>query len=130
LGGLENANTVPTTVTEMMLQSFQGTMRIFPNWPSGSNAKFADLRAYGAFIVSSAIQSNAVQYVGVMSEDGGPFTLSNPWPNQSMVVYRNGVNVGVLSGASVTIQTCANDIVFVAPQGTSYASILTMVNTY
>jgi hypothetical protein len=129
-GGIENANTVPTTVTEMMLQSFQGTIRIFPNWPSGSNAKFADLRAYGAFIVSSAIQSNAVQYVGVKSEDGGPFTLSNPWPNQSMVVYRNGVDVGVLSGASVTIQTCANDIIFVAPQGTSYASILTMVNTY
>ena len=29
------------TVAEMMLQSFQGTiLRVFPNWPSGSNAKF------------------------------------------------------------------------------------------
>jgi hypothetical protein len=128
-GGIENANTVPSTVTEMMLQSFQGILRIFPNWPSGSDAKFANLRSYGAFIVSSAIRSNVVQYVRVVSESGGPFTLSNPWPSQSMVVYRNGV-AGALSGASVTIQTSANDSIFVAPAGTSYASILTMVNAY
>ena len=129
-GGIENLNTVPSTVTEMMLQSFQGILRVFPNWPSGSDAKFASLRSYGAFIVSSAIQSNVVQYVRVVSESGGPFTLSNPWPSQSMVVYRNGVDAGALSGASVTIQTCANDSIFVAPEGTSYVSILTMVNAY
>jgi hypothetical protein len=129
-GGLENLSTVPVTVTEMMLQSFQSILRIFPNWPSGSNAKFANLRAYGAFLVSSAIQSNSVQYVRVVSENGGPFTLSNPWPSQPMVVYRNGVDAGVLSGTTVTIQTCANDSIFVAPAGTSYTSILTLVNAY
>jgi hypothetical protein len=127
-GGVENFNTVPSTVAEMMLQSFQGTLRVFANWPSGSDAKFGNLRAYGAFLVSSAIQSNAIPYVRIVSENGGPFTLSNPWSGQSMVVYRNGVNVGTLSGASVTIPMCANDSIFLAPQGSSYASIVALVN--
>ena len=129
-GGIENLNTVPSTVTEMMLQSFQGIVRVFPTWPGGSDAKFASLRSYGAFIVSSAIKSDVVEYVRLVSERGGPFTLSNPWPGQSMAVYRNAVDAGALSGASVTIPTCANDSIFVAPEGTSYASILTMVNAY
>ena len=114
----------------MMLQSFQGTLRIFPDWPMGSDAKFANLRAYGAFIVSSAIRSNVVQYVRVASESGGSFTLSNPWPSQSMEVYRNGVDAGAFSGTSETIQTCANDSILIAPKGTSYASILTMLNAH
>jgi alpha-L-fucosidase 2 len=127
-GGIENFNTVPSTVTEMMLQSFQGTLRIFANWPKGSDAKFASLRAYGAFIVSSEIQSDVVPYIRIVSEHGGPFTLANPWTGKSMVVYRNGVNVGMLSGASVTIQTCVSDSVFLAPAGASYASLVALAN--
>jgi alpha-L-fucosidase 2 len=129
-GGIENANTIPSTITEMMLQSFQGILRIFPNWPSGSDAKFANLRSYGGFGVSSAIKGNAIQYVRVVSEMGGAFTLSNPWPNQSMVVYRNGVAAGTSSGASTTIQTCVNDNIVVAPAGATYASIISMLNAY
>jgi alpha-L-fucosidase 2 len=127
-GGIENVNTVPSTVTEMMLQSFQGILRVFANWPSGSDAKFANLRAYGAFLVSSAIQGNVVPYVRIVSENGGPFTLSNPWSGNAMVVYRNGIDVGTLSGASATIQSCVSDSIFVAPAGTSYASIVALVN--
>jgi alpha-L-fucosidase 2 len=127
-GGVENFNTVPSTVTEMMLQSFQGTLRVFANWPSDTDAKFGNLRAYGAFLVSSAVESNVVRYVRIVSENGGPFTLWNPWSSQSMVVYRNGLNVGILSGTSVTIQSCAKDSIFVAPEGTSYASIVALAN--
>jgi alpha-L-fucosidase 2 len=127
-GGIENFNTVPSTVTEMMLQSFQGTLRIFANWPKGSDAKFASLRAYGAFIVSSEIQSDVVPYIRIVSEHGGPFTLANPWTGKSMVVYRNGVNVGMLSGASVTIQSCVGDSIFLAPVGASYASLVALAN--
>ncbi|HXK19147.1 MAG TPA: hypothetical protein VNG33_15145 [Polyangiaceae bacterium] len=127
-GGIENFNTVPSTLSEMMLQSFQGTLRIFPTWPSGSDAKFASLRAYGAFLVSSAIQKDAIPYVRVVSERGGPFTIANPWPDKPMVVFRNGVDAGMQSGASVTLQTCANDSIFLAPPGSSYATISGAVN--
>jgi hypothetical protein len=127
-GGIENFNTVPSTISEMMLQSFQGTLRIFPTWPRGSDAKFAGLRSYGAFLVSSAIQNDAIPYVRVVSERGGSFTIANPWPGKPMVVFRNTVDVGMQSGPSVTLQTCAGDSIFVAPPGTSYASIAAVVN--
>ncbi len=78
--------------------------------------------------MSSAIQGDAVPYVRVVSERGGSFTLANPWPGKPMVVYRNGVDVGMLSGASVTIPTCVNDSIFVAPPGTAYATIAGTVN--
>jgi len=127
-GGIENFNTVPSTLSEMMLQSFQGTLRIFPTWPSGSDAKFAGLRAYGAFLVSSAIEKDAIPYVRIVSERGGPFTLANPWADKPMAVFRNGVDAGMQSGATVTLQTCASDSIFVAPPGTAYATIAAAVN--
>jgi alpha-L-fucosidase 2 len=128
-GGVENLNTVPSTVAEMMLQSFQGVVRVFPNWPSSSDAKFANLRAYGGFLVSSGMSGNAVQYVQIVSEYGGAVTLLNPWQGQTLSVYRNGPSATAVSGSSVTIQTCANDVIIVAPQGTSYASVVSVVST-
>jgi alpha-L-fucosidase 2 len=128
-GGVENLNTVPSTVAEMMLQSFQGVVRVFPDWPSGSDAKFANLRAYGGFLVSSGMSGNAVQYVQIVSEYGGAVTLVNPWQGQTLSVFRNGPSATTVSGASLTIQTCPNDVILVAPEGTSYASIASLVNT-
>jgi hypothetical protein len=75
------------------------------------------------------VSGNAVQYVRIVSEYGGPVTLQNPWQGQTLSVYRNGPSATTASGGSVTIQTCANDVIVVAPQGTSYASIVPMVST-
>jgi hypothetical protein len=42
-----------TVVTEMLLQSQGGVIRLFPGWPAGQSASFAKLRARGGFIVSA-----------------------------------------------------------------------------
>jgi hypothetical protein len=55
-GGVEGFNTVPATLSEMFVQSFQGKIRVFANWPSGTDAKFGDLLAYNNFLVSSEIR--------------------------------------------------------------------------
>jgi hypothetical protein len=65
-----------------------------------------------------------------VSERGGSFTLLNPWPGKSMVVYRNGIDAGTLSGTTVTVPTCAGDSIFVAPAGSSYASLLALINAH
>src|SRR6185295_2349670 len=52
-GGIETLSAVPMTVNEMLLQSYEGVLRIFPNWNPTKNASFHKLRAYGAFLVSS-----------------------------------------------------------------------------
>ncbi|HEX4404061.1 MAG TPA: hypothetical protein VH560_04485, partial [Polyangia bacterium] len=76
-GGIENFNTVPSTIAEMLLQSFQGKLRVFADWPNAgsTDARFGDLRASGAFLVSSALKGGVVQYVRIVSEQGGDVVL-------------------------------------------------------
>jgi alpha-L-fucosidase 2 len=123
-GGIENFNTVPSTVTEMLLQSFQGKLRLFSDWPSAVDARFGDLRAYGAFLVSSDVRKNAVQYVRIISERGGTAVLLNPWPTGTVHVYRNGADAGTMTGTELSLDSAAGEIIHLAPDGTSYQSIL------
>jgi alpha-L-fucosidase 2 len=126
-GGIENLNTVPSTVDEMLLQSFQGKIRVFADWPAGTDARFGDLRAYGAFLVSSDVRSNAVQYVRIVSEVGGSFVLVNPWSSASsgsVRVYRNAEDAGTVTGTEITMATSVGDIVLLGPDGSSYASLV------
>lgn len=130
-GGVENLNTVPATVAEMLLQSFQGVIRVFADWPKAADARFGNLRAYGGFLVASGTLNGAVQYVAVTSERGGAFTLANPWSasaQASLAVYRNGTTAPAISGAMITEQTCAGDVFVFAPAGTSYATVLAEMN--
>jgi len=127
-GGIETFNTVPATLSEMFLQSFQKKLRIFPNWPSGMNAKYGDLRADGAFLVSSERKDNQVRYVRIVSEKGRTATLVNPWPGQTLRVYRNGVDAGTVSGTEIALTTSAGETLLLAPNGASYASLVDMMN--
>ncbi len=123
-GGIENLNTVPSTVAEMLLQSFQGKLRLFADWPKGVDARFGDLRAYGAFLVSSDVRANTVQYVRIVSERGGVVVLSNPWPSGALRVYRNGVDASTVTGAELSLPTAQNEVLHLAPDGTSFDAII------
>jgi hypothetical protein len=122
-GGIENEALVPSTISQMMLQSFQGNIIVFPDWPSNTNAHFGDNLAYGNFLVSSAIDNNAVLYVRIISQAGQTASVKNPWPGQSAQFYRNGTNEGTLSGTTFSITTATNDVILLAPSGTSDATI-------
>ena len=122
-GGEENLNTVPSAVSEMLMQSFQGNIILFNDWPSGTNAHFGDNLAYGNFLVSSTIANNAVQYVRIISQAGKTVSITNPWPGQSAQFYRNGTNEGTLSGTTFSITTATNDVILLGPSGSTYATL-------
>jgi len=122
-GGVENLNVTTSGLDEMLLQSFQNDIKVFPDWPSGSNAKFGDLLATGDFLISSSMSSNSVQYVQAVSQDGGNYVFTNPWPGQSMEYYDNGTDQGTLSGTKITLSTTAGQTIDLAPAGTSLATI-------
>ena len=124
-GGVENLNVTTSGLDEMLLQSLQNDVKVFPDWPSGSNAKFGDLLAYGDFLVSSSIRNNAVQYVQTTSQAGGNYTFTNPWPGQSMEYYDNGTDEGTLSGTKITLNTTVGETIDLAPAGTSLNTIRT-----
>ena len=75
---LENCSVVPNTVDEMLLQSHERILRLFPVWPRNRDAQFHTLRAYGAFLVSATICGDLVKDVVIVSEQGRPCVVQNP----------------------------------------------------
>ena len=65
-------------VNEMLLQSWDGVLRLFPVW-SGKDASFHHLRAVGAFVVSASLKSGIVTGFSIISEAGGACLLESPW---------------------------------------------------
>jgi alpha-L-fucosidase 2 len=126
-GGIENINVTTSGLDEMLLQSFQHDIKVFADWPAGSDAKFGDLLADGDFLVSSSVAGNSVQYVRAVSQKGGNLTVTNPWPGAPVQVYRNGTDAGTVSGSRLTLPTSANDTVVLTTPGTSYATVQSLL---
>lgn len=85
-GGIETLSAVPLTVNEMLMQSYEGTIRVFPNWNPRKDASFEQLRAYGAFLVSSNLKNGVVGYIKILSEKGNQITLQSPWMKNKISV--------------------------------------------
>lgn len=69
-GGIEHLTTVPATINEMLLQSYEGIIRLFPCWDKNSDASFENLRADGAFLVSAKLQNKRISGVSIRSLQG------------------------------------------------------------
>lgn len=66
-GGIEHLTTVPATVNEMLLQSHEGIIRLFPCWNKKSSAAFENLRADGAFLVSAELKNGQTASLKIKS---------------------------------------------------------------
>jgi hypothetical protein len=73
---------------EMMLQSWDGSLRIFPAWPKDLDARFEGFRAEGAFLVSAAWSKGEVSGLEIQSERGGTCSLYSPWGAGFRVIDR------------------------------------------
>lgn len=87
-GGIETLSAVPSCINEMLLQGYEGTIRLFPVWPKEKAASFRNLRTYGAFLVSSSCADGAVTQVEIESEQGRPCRLENPWGEATTCILR------------------------------------------
>lgn len=74
-------------INSMMLVSEDGITKIFPNWYTDKDAKFANLRARGAFTFSAEYDGAAQEAKNVVmtSEKGGTMTLVIPWAEGAAV---------------------------------------------
>ena len=79
---------LPAVLNECMLQSSTGTIRLFPNTQGLGRARFRDLRAVGAFLVSASYDGRSVSGVTIFSEKGAPLKLANPWACKAVKVTR------------------------------------------
>ncbi len=114
-GQLENCSGFLSCIDEMLLQSHEGIIRVFPVWPAGKDARFGRLRACGAFLVSSELRGGEVDRVVIESEKGRPCTVQNPWPGRAAAVCRDGHESEAAQGDTFTLETSEGESITLAP---------------
>ncbi|MCX6361012.1 MAG: hypothetical protein NT029_14460 [Armatimonadetes bacterium] len=88
-GGIETAGIIEA-INNMLLQSHDGVIRVFPNWDRNVDAEFRRLRAVGAFLVDAKFRAagQTVRSVRVFSEKGHRCVLQSPFEGACVAVTR------------------------------------------
>lgn len=88
-GGIETVGIIEA-INNMLLQSHDGVIRIFPNWDQSLDAEFKRLRAMGAFLVEARYRASGqvVDSVRIFSEKGHPCVLQSPFDGDCFTVTR------------------------------------------
>jgi len=110
---IENLS-LPAVLNESMMQSYSGTIRLFPNTKGLGPARFHNLRAAGAFLVSAAYDGQKVTAATIRSEKGAPCKLASPWGAAAVKVIRAD------NGKTITATRAKDAIVFPTEPGASY----------
>lgn len=114
-GGIENVSGF-LAINEMMLQSYDGVIRIFPDWPRDENARFGSLRAVGAFLVSAQMKHGVIGGVKIVSQKGCTCTIVNPWPGKTVRIIRSGELAKNVNGGRFTLKTAVGEIITLQPK--------------
>lgn len=85
-GGMTESLGIIAPLQEMMLQSWDGALSIFPYWPKDLDAAFQQFRAEGAFLVSASWSHGTVTGLEILSEKGARCRIYSPWPGGVQVV--------------------------------------------
>ena len=110
-GCLENCPIVAATLNEMALQSHEGIVRLFPVWDKKIDARFENLRADGAFLVSASMRAGQVCDVRIVSEQGSMLCLQNPYKKTALQMQDGSVRV--FETTTITISTKPGDVLCV-----------------
>ncbi|MGH9614823.1 MAG: glycosyl hydrolase family 95 catalytic domain-containing protein, partial [Bryobacteraceae bacterium] len=105
---------LPAVLNECLLQSYSGTLRLFPNTKNLGPARFSKLRAAGAFLISAVWDGKAVSSVEIHSERGTTVRMVNPWEQPNVRVSGLGDN------REVTVRRDGNVIEFPTHAGARY----------
>jgi hypothetical protein len=84
---------LPAVINECLIQSYNGKIRLFPNWPLKKNAEFHNLRAAGAFLVSATLKDGKIMIVEIISEAGAPLKILLPWAKGGTMKNARGKSV-------------------------------------
>ncbi len=93
-------------VLEMLLQSWNGIIRVFPAVPHlWRDAYFRDLRAEGAFLVTSRLADGKVTFIDIVSEVGETCRVRNPWSSRASVIGVSDGKTCLLDGEILEFST-------------------------
>lgn len=104
---------LPAVINECLMQSYDGVIRLFPNWDRNKDASFDQLRAAGAFLVSATLKNGKVTRIKVVSEKGGTLKIISPWGKKGKL-HHDGINVAI-NNELIQIPTRAGEVLTLAP---------------
>ena len=97
-----------------LMQSISATpggdpvIRVFPAWDKNKPAYFK-LLAKGGFLVSSSVKNGEISFLEINSQLGGTCNIRNPWPGNTISLYRNGVKAEDLTGSLISFSTSVGE---------------------
>ncbi|HWR99500.1 MAG TPA: hypothetical protein VN249_02735 [Prolixibacteraceae bacterium] len=121
---MESMSVLATAMNESMLQSYDGTLRIFPAFPADKNGRFT-LHAQGGFVVSSEIRSGEVQWICIKSLLGNVCKLDLPW-DQAVVLSDQKKAGQTINREKPEIKTKVNEVILLLPEGFDLKSWTTL----
>jgi hypothetical protein len=104
---------LPAVINECLMQSYNGTIRLFPNWPQDKDAEFHDQRAAGAFLVTAVLKDGKVREIRVLSEAGKPLKIILPWKNGGTL--KNHAGKTRLGAGIAEISTQKGEVLTIRP---------------
>lgn len=67
-------------ITEFLMQSHEGLIRVFPGLPDSVDARFSSLRARGGFTVNAVRKRGSTRLLELWHEQESLCLVENPWP--------------------------------------------------
>ena len=110
---IENCG-IPLVINEMMLQSHNDIIRVFPTFDVYKKAEFHDLRARGGYMVSAEIDRGFVKWIEIGATVDNKCKIKLPWPFHAFEIF------DLASGDKVSIIKTDNSIEFDAEKGKRY----------
>lgn len=110
---IESPLLLADAILACLLQSWEGTIRVFPAWPTAwGDATFHQLRAEGGFLVSAKLAGGSVHWLAVHSEQGQPCEVQVELPDfqiaegrANQVRQANGVlHLALSAGETILLQ--------------------------
>ena len=117
---MESMSLLATAMNESLLQSYDGTLRIFPAFEGAKTARFT-LHAQGGFVVSSEIKAGVVQWIAIKSLYGNPCKLELPWNKSSVHSSLNRKNRSI-TGQIATLKTKPDEVLILMVEGKNLQS--------
>lgn len=93
-------------------------IHIFPAWPKEWDAQYT-LLCRNAFLVSSSMRKGLIEFVEVVSQAGKELHMTNPWPGNEVVIYRNGKEWKIDRQERIQLQTKVGDRLILVKKGNS-----------
>ena len=105
---------LPLVINEMMLQSHNGVIKLFPTMDFYRSAQFNSLRAQGGFLVSSEMEFGFIKWAEITATGDQQCRVRLPWPIEIVSAIK------ISSGEKIAVENIGSDIIFTAEKDETY----------